>query len=260
VFLIQGARSRVPWINAWEGTSVTGAERGLAYHGIGGDLAEDPVLDDRRRAIAELGDALRDLVQLAVATEAPAEELRRAAALVREATAPLAQPVRRRTEMPGADDLLHGIRMYNPVTGTGSPISPPLRIEIVDGVVVGTCELGLAFEGPPMFTHGGVSAMLLDQMLGYAAGVAGRPGLTVSLETRYRRPVPLQTPLRLTAVTTEFTERGVVAQGAIATADDPDTALVEATATFRSLRPEQAVKLFGAALHPDATDPSTAHD
>ena len=239
---------------------MSGAEGGLAFHGLGGELAEDSALDDRRRAIAELGGALRDLVHLAVATEAPAEELRRVAALAREVAAPLAAPARGRTEMPGADDLRGGIRMYNPVTGTGSPLSPPLRIELVDGVAVGTCVLGLAFEGPPMFAHGGVSAMLLDQLLGYAASASGRPGLTVSLVTRYRRPVPLQTPLRLTAVTTEFNERGVVAEGAIATAEDPDTALVEATATFYSLRPEQAARLFGAALHPDAQDPSAAHD
>jgi hypothetical protein len=72
--------------------------------------------------------------------------------------------------------------------------------------------------------------------------------------------VPLQTPLRLTAATTGLTERGAVAEGTIATAEDPDTVLVEATATFHSLRPEQAARLFGAALHPDATDPSAAHD
>ena len=225
-----------------------------------GPGADDPALDDRRHAIRELGDALRDLVQQAAATEVPAEELRRVAALVREATAPLAASSRGRTEMPSADDLLRGFRLYNPVTGVGSALAPPLHIEIVDGGVVGTCELGLAYEGPPMFAHGGVSAMLLDQMLGYAAGVAGRPGLTVSLVTRYRRPVPLETPLRLAAKATEFTDKGAVAEGAIATAEDPETTLVEATATFHSLRPEQAMRLFGAALNPDARDPSAAHD
>jgi acyl-coenzyme A thioesterase PaaI-like protein len=239
---------------------VSGPQR--SFHGLGGSLAEkdDPALDDRRRAIAELGEAHRDLVQQAVASEVPADELRRVAALTRAATEPLAASTRLRAQMPRADDLIGGIRMYNPVTGAGSPLSPPLRIEIVDGVVVGTCELGLAFEGPPMFAHGGVSAMLLDQMLGYAASAAGSPGLTVELVTRYRKPVPLQTPLRLTAAATEFNERGVVAEGVIATADEPDKPLVEGRASFYSLRPEQAMRLFGAALHPDATDPSAAHD
>jgi hypothetical protein len=54
--------------------------------------------------------------------------------------------------------------------------------------------------------------------------------------------------------------RKVVAEGTIATAAEPDTALVSATGTFVALRPEQAYRMFRAALHPDATDPAVAHD
>jgi acyl-coenzyme A thioesterase PaaI-like protein len=128
-----------------------------------------------------------------------------------------------------------------------------------DGGVVGTCTLGLAFEGPPTFAHGGISAMLLDQLLGYATSAAGRPGMTVKLETRYRAPVPLQTPLRLTAQVNEVNGRRVTAQGTIATAAEPDKVLVEASGMFVGLSAEQAARMFGG-VRPDATNPLVAHD
>jgi len=217
-------------------------------------------LPARRAAIEELGEALRTLGEKAVATEASTEALRQAAAAIRAATAPLAEYQRLREQLPSGDDLLGGVRMYNPVTGTGSPLAPPVHVEFVDGLVIGTCTLGLAYEGPPMYAHGGVSALLMDQILGHATMASGHPGMTVGLVLRYRAPVPLQTPLRMTATVTEVNGRKVTAQGSIATAAEPDTALVEVTGTFVAPRPEQARRLFGAALHPDAANPATAHD
>ena len=220
----------------------------------------EAALDERRAAIDDLGAALRILVERSVATEASADDLRRVAAQVRAATLPLGEQVRRRDQLPSADDLLGGVRLYNPVTGAGSAMAPPLRIETVDSTVVGTCTLGLAYEGPPMYVHGGFSALLMDQMLGYAITAAGNPGMTVNLVTQYRAPVPLQTPLRLTAQIAEVEGRKVTARGTIATAADPGVILVEATGVFVALRPDQARRLFDAVLGPDAAHPSVAHD
>lgn len=236
-------------------------EPGRSHHPLGSRAAadRDAALGTRRAAIAELGDALRDLVEQASATEVPEDVLRRVAAQAREAAALLGRHTRTRSDLPGADDLAGGYRLYNPVTGSGSPLAPPLHIEVAGNEVVGACTLGLAFEGPPSFAHGGVSAMLLDQLLGYAASAAGHPGMTVKLETRYRAPVPLQTQLRLAAEVTEVTGRRVTARGVITTAAEPDAVLVEASGTFAGLRAEQAARLFGG-VHPDATDPLVAHD
>jgi hypothetical protein len=219
----------------------------------------DPV-HGRRAAIDELGEAVRTLIEQVVATEAPTEELYRAAAEIRKTTASLGTHQRVRAQLPTADDLLAGIRMYNPVIGTGSPLAPPLHVEVVGNGVVGTCTLGLAFEGPPMFVHGGVSALLLDQLLGHATMASGHPGMTVSLLTDYRAPVPLQTPLRLTGEVSGIDGRKVTGRGTITTAAEPDVVLVEATGTFVALRTEQAIRMFGGALHPDAINPSAAHD
>ncbi len=235
-------------------------EGGRSHHPlVTGPAAADEALRDRRAAITGLGDALRDLIEAAAATEVPADDLRAVTAQVRAAAAPLRQRARTRDQPPSADDLLGGFRMYNPVTGTGSPLAPPLRVEVTGGTVVGTCTLGLAYEGPPTYVHGGVSAMLLDQLLGYAAGSAGRPGMTVALDMRYRAPVPLQTALRVTAAVGEVTGRRVTVHGAITTAADPGTVLVEATGTFVVLRPEQAARLFRGAV-PGTADPAVAHD
>ena len=239
----------------------SGSEPGRSHHPLAAQAAvgDDAALRTRRAAIAELGDALRELVGQASATEVGEDVLRQVAAQVRDAAALLGRRTRTRAELPGADDLVGGFRMYNPVTGSGSALAPPLSIDVTGDRAVGTCTLGLAFEGPPTFAHGGVSAMLLDQLLGYATGAAGHPGMTVRLETRYRAPVPLQTQLRLTAGVSEVNGRRVTARGVIATAAEPDTVLVEATGTFVSLRAEQAARIFGG-VHPDATDPLVAHD
>jgi hypothetical protein len=236
-------------------------EPGRSHHAVAGrpGAAGDGTVRRRRAAVAELAEALRGLIEQAVATEVAEDDLRRVAAQIREATIPLSLRTRGRGQLPSADDLPDGIRMYNPVTGSGSALAPPLHIELAGDMVVGTCTLGLAYEGPPTCVHGGVSAMLLDQLLGYTASAAGHPGMTVQLDTTYRAPVPLQAPLRLTARMTEVTGRRATVRGTIATAAEPDTVLVEARGIFVGLRPEQAARLFSA-VQPDATDPAIGHD
>jgi len=210
-------------------------------------LDVDDTQTARREAITDLGEALRTLIEHATKTEAPAADLLRAAASIRSVAERLGSQTRG-APVPAADDLLRGVRMYNPVTGHGSALAPPLHIEVVAGMAIGHCTLGLAFEGPPTFAHGGVSAMLLDQILGHAVGASGNPGMTVRLDTTYRAPVPLRTPLRLTAVVDDVAGRRVTATGTIATAADPETILVTATGTFVGLRADQARRLFGQVL------------
>jgi acyl-coenzyme A thioesterase PaaI-like protein len=51
--------------------------------------------------------------------------------------------------------------------------------------------LGAAFEGPPRHVHGGVSAMILDHVLGDAASTPGTHRLTGTITMRYLRLTPL---------------------------------------------------------------------
>lgn len=85
-----------------------------------------------------------------------------------------------------------GIPRHDPVTGPENAIAPPLVLHGQgDGTVEGSVVLGIAYQGPPGYVHGGVSALLLDHALGVANGWAGHAGVTGELSLRYRRPLPL---------------------------------------------------------------------
>ena len=215
---------------------------------------------DRRAAVAELGAELRALADLVTRTEAGADVLRDSARRLREVAPALRERIRGIAEPASVDDLMGGVRMFNPVIGEGNPIAPPMRIEISTDGAEGWCMLGHAYEGPPMYGHGGVSAMLIDQLLGHAAAASGHPGVTTDLSVRYRRPVPLDVPLRIWGRVTEIEGRRVSAVGGITTAAEPDVPLVEAEARFARLRLDQARRLFSHLANPDAANPDVAHD
>jgi acyl-coenzyme A thioesterase PaaI-like protein len=205
-------------------------------------------------AVTELGSALRELVDASVRTTVGAAELRATAAASREAAGRLSASRRTRDQLPVLDDPVQFRRVYNPVSGVGSALAPPLEIRRVDDGVVAETTLGLPYEGPPSYVHGGVSALLMDQVLGSAAIAAGLWGMTARLELDYRRPVPLDTPLQLRAGVTDSAGRRVVVTGTIALAEAPGQALVEARGVFVSPRPERAEEYFGA-----ITDASGEH-
>lgn len=80
----------------------------------------------------------------------------------------------------------------NAVVGLRNPVAPPLHIErSSEGRAWSSFHLGPAYEGPPGLVHGGVSALLLDQLCGEAAAAGGVPGMTGRLTLHYRRPTPL---------------------------------------------------------------------
>jgi acyl-coenzyme A thioesterase PaaI-like protein len=205
-------------------------------------------------AATELGAALRELIEVSVTTTVAAGEVRAAADLVRSATERLAVSRRPASRLPAFDDLAAGRRVFNPVSGIGSPLAPPLVIRRVDGGVVAEATLGVAYEGPPSYLHGGMSALFMDQMLGAAAGAAGLWGMTAHLELDYRRPVPLETPLVLRAGVAENEGRKSVITGTIALASAPERTLVEARGVFVMPRPELAEAYFGS-----ITDASGRH-
>jgi acyl-coenzyme A thioesterase PaaI-like protein len=201
---------------------------------------------DLLAAVTELGSALRELVDASVTTTVAPAELQAAAAAAREITARLGVSRRTRDQLSALDDPVQLRRVYNPVTGVGSALAPPLQIHRVDGGVVAEATLGLPYEGPPSYVHGGMSALLLDQLLGTAAHASGLWGMTARLELDYRRPVPLETALVLRAAVAETVGRRVVVTGSIALAEAPERPLVEARGVFVTPRPKVSAEYFGA--------------
>ncbi|MFL6107117.1 MAG: PaaI family thioesterase [Marmoricola sp.] len=86
------------------------------------------------------------------------------------------------------------VRGYgNSVVGMRNAIAPPLKIvqDREKGGASSEFFLNALYEGPPGKVHGGVLALVLDQIFGEAAAAGGSPGMTGTLTLRYRKPTAL---------------------------------------------------------------------
>ncbi|WP_137723164.1 PaaI family thioesterase [Prescottella subtropica] len=109
-----------------------------------------------------------------------------------------------------------GVTRHDPITGPENAIAPPLVLEgLEDGTVRGIVTLTLPYQGPPGCVHGGVSAMLLDHVLGVANAWGGKSGMTAQLNTRYHRPTPLFEELTITGKQTSVDGRKIHTVGEI---------------------------------------------
>ncbi|TWG91406.1 hypothetical protein L615_008000000040 [Nocardioides sp. J9] len=157
-----------------------------------GDETPDPAVEHETATWGPLAAATRELVDLCVMSEVDAEEVAAATADVEAAVARL-RKVRRQQTL-GQEHLLNGRRRPwgNPVIGMRNPIAPPIQVHTEpDGHAECEFHCGPAFEGPPGLVHGGVVALVLDQLLGHAVGARGRPGMTGTLTIVYRQGTPL---------------------------------------------------------------------
>ena len=86
------------------------------------------------------------------------------------------------------------IRGYgNAVVGLRNPNAVPLTVvqDRDNGRASAEFELNALHEGPPGQVHGGVVALVLDQVFGEAAAAGGSPGMTGTLSLRYVMNTPL---------------------------------------------------------------------
>ena len=148
-------------------------------------------LEAEREVYGPFTQAIRELDDVAIRTTASADDVRRAQAGVEEVTARLRAGgltgpygVRFRTD--GASRA-----WGNAVIGLRNAVAPPLVITQDKRGVHSDFHLGAAYEGPPGSVHGGVLSLVLDQMLGQAAGAGGKPGMTATLTLSYRQRTPL---------------------------------------------------------------------
>lgn len=164
--------------------------------GVSFDPVPAPVLDpadpDLDRSVAELRrirDAVSGLAHSGVELGDIADRLGEVADLL-EPRVP--EPAVRLANMwTGA-----GSRRANPVGGQENPIAPPVEFHgCDDGSVMAEVTLGPAYQGPPGCVHGGISALIIDHMMGFANHWGGRYGMTAHYEIDYRSPTPLLRPL-----------------------------------------------------------------
>lgn len=101
-----------------------------------------------------------------------------------------------------------------------------------DGGVRARTSLRPEFQGWQGIAHGGIALALLDEAMAHAAGAAGHRGVTASMNARFRRPVPLGSPLAIEG-RVKWSRRNVLELEARVT-DDRGTVLVEGEGRFVS--------------------------
>ncbi len=152
-----------------------------------------------------LAASVRTLMDCLCATDAPEEELLAIAAQV-EASAERFRDQPRMINPPGVAEgsLAGGMEIFmdrSPVVGRSNPLAPPATLEpdAEAKVVRGSVRFGSAYEGAPGCAHGGYVAAVFDEALGLACVFSGVPGMTGEITVRYRKPTPIEVPLRLEA-------------------------------------------------------------
>ncbi|MET9343068.1 MULTISPECIES: PaaI family thioesterase [unclassified Nonomuraea] len=186
--------------------------------------------ETRLAALCALTQQTRELMDAVALTDVAEADLVAATAALAAVTERLRATVRQ-TPQPfeiAPDGTLR--HLGNAVTGAANPHALPLVIEVFDGGVRADVIFKPMHEGPPNGVHGGISAMILDHMLGQAVATAGSAGMTGTLTVRYRSPVPYGTALVATAEYTRTEGRKTWAEGRIALPGGET--LVEATGLF----------------------------
>lgn len=149
-------------------------------------------LEAERVLLGGLAQSVRDLADASLRTTVPAAVVTEVQAEIERLTARL-----RAEQIPGSFGVTVGsggtVRGHgNAVVGLRNPVAPPLVVErSEEGRAWSSFDLGAVYEGPPGMVHGGVAALVLDQMLGEAAAAGGSPGMTGTLSLRYTQNTPL---------------------------------------------------------------------
>jgi hypothetical protein len=183
---------------------------------------------DRVTALyAPLADAVRELIDATIRTEADDDVV----ATVRTTIEAVTESLRKRTRPVGVSYRVgdRPLPLCNAVVGACNPIAPPVVVHH-DGVRCWSeFVLGSAYEGPPKLVHGGVSALVLDHMLGEAASEGlSKARFTGTITVKYLRGTPLG-PLRSEAWIDRKEGRKVFAHGFIS---DSGGITVEADGVF----------------------------
>jgi acyl-coenzyme A thioesterase PaaI-like protein len=193
-----------------------------------------------------LASAMRLVIERLVASNAPEDELRRAAEQLERYAEHLQTHPRLRhfqgyAESANAGDV-GAFFDQSPLIGLANPLAPPIRLaKTGERTAEGRVAFGTAYEGPPGCVHGGFVAAAFDEVLGYTQSLGGSPGFTGTLVVRYRVPTPLHTELRFEGRIERIEGRKTFASGRVFAGD---LLCAEAEAIFVSASPEKFQRLL----------------
>lgn len=194
--------------------------------------------------------SVRELADATLRTNADTDALARAEAEIRAITARLAAD-----QIPGT----HGEHCTagglvgswgNAVVGLRNAVAMPLEFTYEDDVIWAEFTAGALYEGPPGHMHGGVIALLLDQVTGELAAHLKKPGLTANLSVDYKFPTKLNQKLRIEARLDRVDGFKTWTKGTVSTMDG--TVCAVGTGLFilpRWLREKSAAEIAEARQH-----------
>lgn len=181
-------------------------------------------------------DAARRLIETLRIADAPPDDLARAAELLDQADALLRPHRVEAMRMQGAlrpermavavrpDQVdLEGRRPdepaeffpYSAIIGPLNPVAPPAELHWDGERIHGTVRFGPPYVGPPSMVHGGIIALLFDEILGAANVCDGAGGFTGTLTVRYEAPTPLGEELDLEGRVESIDGRKITSVGTI---------------------------------------------
>lgn len=147
----------------------------------------------------KMADALRELIEAVVTTDAPAAEIDAVANDLNKQLGCLRkyESIKGRSKFEAKQEAGLGLLgpELNPLDGLSNPIAERFDIWLTDTRAYGKVKMGWAYEGPPNSVHGGFVAALFDQFLGVGQKITGQPGFTGTLSVRYIKPTPIDTDL-----------------------------------------------------------------
>jgi uncharacterized protein (TIGR00369 family) len=114
--------------------------------------------------------------------------------------------------------------------GPKNPIGLKLKFDWDGKEVKAKFTPGEYHQGWAGLVHGGIISCLLDEAMSYAALYSGVNSLTARMQTRFKRPLPIDEPLTVTGSVTRKTRRLVETKAELKLADG--TLVAESTATM----------------------------
>lgn len=155
------------------------------------DMSDEEV-DALEARYVPLADAVRELLDATIRTEADDAVVAEALAAVEQATALLKPSIRDAHSGVSYNESGRSWSWGNAAIGLRNAVAPPMEVQFRPGAEsFAEVHLGAAYEGPPGMVHGGVSALLLDHIMGVTASQLTKVTFTGTLTLRYRNPLPL---------------------------------------------------------------------
>jgi acyl-coenzyme A thioesterase PaaI-like protein len=118
-----------------------------------------------------------------------------------------------------------------PISGPANPSAISMTVRRVGAEALAQVVFDRRFESSPGRVHGGITASVFDDVMGYVQVIDGVAAYTADLYVRYLAAMPLYTPIEIRARTTERNDRRsvVTAEARIA---GTDGVLADARAVF----------------------------